>query len=631
MLQRTIHVCVFMAGSLLVMSFPARPHGAVTFTDIASTALPKVMDLRTFGVCVTDYDKDGLEDIYIINHLTTPALLRNKGNSTFSFETLKSGIAVDRDFHGCSWADYDEDADPDLYQTVGAVGGTGTKSNYLYRNSNGVFTDIAASTNVSDPEGRGRSAGWFDFDNDGDLDIFVVNSLRTDAPNTLFRNNGNSTFTEIARSAGVADSVSGEGLSFSDYNNDGFMDIFVTSSQRVFLYRNNAGSGFSDVTQGAGLTIIKNARDSAWADFDNDGDMDLFITSAKGLGDAVYADSGLIAFETREKKGADTLSFTSDGQNTAFDLYLREDRADKQRIFIGRKGAHPRTVPFTLGVSSSIDPLGKPENVRVFYPNVYLVWQDESGVWYVSNEARNADANLPYIFRGFITSDGNFLSHATIGYEPKPETARNYLFKNTGGIFTDITGQAGLSDTRSGQSALWADFDNDSDLDLYIVKSGDVLNEPNSLYLNNGNGTFTESQAGAEAFTAGNGESASLIDMNNDGFMDIVVTNGLDLSAGPYVFLRNNGNSNKWVKIRLIGRSSNRDAVGARVVLKTATKTLVREQNSGAHLRSQNSQVIHFGLGSETIVSLTIYWPSGARQTLYNLDVNRLHEVTETL
>ena len=112
--------------------------------------------------------------------------------------TEEAGLALDQDFHGCAWGDYDEDGDLDLYQTVGAEGGMGLKSNFLYRNDGPTFTDVAEAAGVTDPPGRGRSAAWLDYDNDGNLDLFVGNAARADGPNALFRNLGNGVFANTA-------------------------------------------------------------------------------------------------------------------------------------------------------------------------------------------------------------------------------------------------------------------------------------------------------------------------------------------------------------------------------------------------------------------------------------------------
>ena len=184
-------------------------------------------------------------------------------------------------------------------------------------------------------------------------------------------------------------------------------------------------------------------------------------------------------------------------------------------------------------------------------------------------------------------------------------------------------------------SAAAADFDNDMDVDLYLVCTETVANQPNILLENKGNGTFRKlNHHGAEGSKIGIGNKAMIADYNNDGFLDIFVTNGLGIvspiNQGPYQLFQNSGNENHWLKIKLEGVQSNRDAIGAEVLLKSGGKTQLREQNGKSHYGAQDDIVLHFGLGSNTRVDdITVRWPSGIVQHLYNISADQTLHLTE--
>ena len=250
------------------------------FIDVTTQA--EVGDSGTGnGASWVDYDRDGDLDIFVYNCVSTghqPLLYRNYGG-TFVDVSDSAGITGNFTPHnGCTivWGDYDNDGDPDLYLPMGDF--DATYPNMLFRNNgDGTFTNVADSAGVAD-EGYGRSAAWGDYDNDGDLDLYVVNYW-PDHGNVLFSNNGDGTFTDVTGVAGVADFGAGRMAFWGDYDNDGYLDLAVANgwSGANKVYHNNGNGTFSDVTFEAGLNDTSNTRGGLlWGDYDDDGDLDLY-------------------------------------------------------------------------------------------------------------------------------------------------------------------------------------------------------------------------------------------------------------------------------------------------------------------------------------------------------------------
>jgi hypothetical protein len=232
----------------------------------------------------------------------------------------------------------------------------------------------------------------------------------------------------------------------------------------------------------------------------------------------------------------------------------------------------------------------------------------------------------------------------TNGYSPgatNPPSQPGRLYRNNGNdTFTDVAQSAGVAQNLNSQTVVWADFDNDGDLDLYVTNAGTLStgNQPNFLYSNQGNGTFQDVAVPAGAtgvLDTGMDGGTAFTDVNADGFLDIIITHGLSVYgqvSGPHEVLRNQGNGANWLQVKLIGQQSNRLGLGARVELRTADGMFqMREMNGGVHTYSQDEMLLAFGLNDRTTVSqLTIYWPSGIVQNLTNLTVNQRLTVTES-
>ncbi|MBA3353699.1 MAG: CRTAC1 family protein [Blastocatellia bacterium] len=460
----------------------------------------------TFGNPIWgDFDDDGDLDLFAENHFSRPPYLYlNNGDGTFADIFPTTGIDPRGDRHGSAWVDFDNDGDLDLSITKGANPGLGIKQDELYLNlGGGQFTNIAPEAGVINTFGRGRSVASGDYDNDGQLDLLLGN-LRTDL--VLYRNQGDGTFTDVTLQAGLGHLQYTDAV-FADYNNDGFPDIFCTATiaqnpAEDMLFKNNGDGTFTNVSEQAGILPLINGRTLAWGDYDNDGDLDLYI-------------------------------------------------------------------------------------------------------------ARGTD----------------------VGF-------KQTLYQNNGnGVFTEVTDQAGLGAISNNRAAAWGDFDNDGYLDLYVVNSGSdpVGKGPNYLYRNNQDGTFTDVAASANvaALVTSRGRGAAWADYDQNGFLDLFVTNGeddTDFEEGPQILYHNEGNRNTWLQIKLVGTSSNRQGLGAKVTIQVGQTIQYREMNGASgHFLSQGDEPLHFGLGRARGVSqITVQWPSGQTQILSRIPANQQITVTES-
>ncbi len=477
-----------------------------------------------------DYDNDGHLDIYLVNsgtldrdmqHQRHPnemnILYRNSGDGTFVDVTVAAGLQHNQGYGmGCISADYDNDGDADLY--LANFG-----PNQLYRNNgDGTFTDVTSYARVGDGNWS-VSASFGDFNLDGYLDIYVVNYL--DYPletahacflegvhiycgpheypgirDTLYRNNADGTFTDVTSRAGLHNAGKGLGTLFTDYNNDGYPDIFVANDAVPdFLYRNNQDGTFTDIAVTVGVAYNSEGRSTAsmgiaLGDYDNDGASDLFITNFSLEVNSLFRkdDGGFYTMTTFETGLADP-SFAQLGFGTEF---LDADNNGTLDLFVAN--GH--------------------------------VWDNVSEIT------------------------------PSLSYRQKCQ-----IFENTGvGQFRELSETAGTFFKRP------------------IVARG-----------------------------------AAIGDYNRDGAVDILITS----NGGDPVLLRNDSQTetekNNWVKIQLVGTKSNRDGIGTKVWVRTAATMQYREATCSGSYASGSERILHFGIGSEkTIQSIKVEWQNGHIQML---------------
>ena len=497
------------------------------------------------GVALFDYDGDGWLDIYLVNGAEMPSLVKtgpkywnrlfhNNGDGTFTDVTEHAGVAGAGYGMGAAIGDYDNDGRPDLF--LANVNG----NQLFHNNGDGTFTDVTAKAGLSGGLYNGRkmwsiAAGWFDYNNDGLLDLFVANYCQWDPryepvcmgldgrgychpdsfaplPNSLYRNNGDGTFTDVSTETGIAAVLGkGMGIAFADFDGDGFLDVFVANDNSPNrLFHNLGGKRFEEVGFQAGVA---------------------------------YNDEGIAL----AGMGADFRDLNNDG--------------------------------------------------------------------------------LPDIW------------HTAIENETFP------LFINQGnGSFrndTQASRLATLTRLMSGWSNGAVDLDNDGWKDLVVARSNVLDNiaeiskhfryaEPNSVFRNLGNGRFEDvsASAGADFILSAPHRGLAYGDLDNDGKMDLVVT---ALGAPVKVFRNITKTNHHWILLKLAGTRSNRMGIGAKIRVATDDgRNLYNEATNSTGYAASSDPRVHFGLGASRVIKeIEIRWPSGTRQLLHDVAVDRILEVAE--
>ena len=488
------------------------------------------------GVAVGDIDGDGLLDIYLVSG-HADRLYRNRGGFRFEDVTKQANLGGDAEGQGAAaegrgayFVDYDNDGDQDLFITQVYA------PNRLYQNQgNGTFTDVTAAARLPlRADLISHSAVWFDFDNDGFLDVYIGNygdwlgdelplvqaDSRNGQPNLLFRNNGRGQFDDITSRAGAGDMGWAQAVSHFDVDRDGWQDIYIANDfgQDLILV-NEGGQRFTKQVVSEGRYL--HGMSVSFADINDDGAEDVYVSNIA------------------------TFSFAS--------KYIKPD-ADT-RIAVSQ-----RTT----------------QNMRMIENNLFLV-SDVSGY----REQHHA-----YFDR-----------------------------------------------SREGSGWAWDadffDFDNDGEEDLYILNG----REPNLSYAFERNvlykqveGHFYDVSAASGADFKSNARGAVHADFDRDGDLDIVVNNYRD----DAVVLRNNLQRHNWMRIRLQGSASNRDAIGARVTIHTNAGKQLRTVRGGSGFLSKEESALHFGLKHlRQVDKIEVVWPSGRQQTIKNLPANREHTLVE--
>lgn len=556
-----------LAFSLLFSSFPAgrvNSYGptpgnpaTIKFEEIATkaglrfvtqnspTANKNQVETMVAGVALLDYDGDGYLDIYLVNGAAVPSLqkespaywnrlFRNNHDGTFTDVTERAGLAGAGYGMGVAVGDYDNDGRPDLFLA------NVTGNQLFHNNGDGTFTDVTAKAGLAGAQMNGKKmwsvgAGWFDYNNDGLLDLFVVNycvwevnkdpycalkngmraychpTVYASLHNTLYRNNGDGTFTDVSQETGIAGHMGkGMSVSFADYDGDGFLDAFVANDTTpAFLFHNLGGKRFEEVGVAAGVA---------------------------------YAPDG----STLSGMGSDFRDVNNDG---------------------------------------------RPD------------------IWYTAVEHQS----FP-------------------------------LLINSGhGDFDDLTWASGLQPT-TGMSG-WGngiyDFDNDGWKDLFVARANVLDNiselipsrkypESNSIFRNLGNGKFQEvsAAAGPDFQLEAAHRGAAFGDLDNDGRVDVVVS---VLGGQVKLFHNISDTGNHWVLLKLVGTKSNRMGIGAQIHITTEDgRSQWNEVTTAVGYASSSDSRVHFGLGkNQRIKDLEIRWPSGIKQTLHDLAVDRILTIEE--
>lgn len=501
-------------------------------------------------------------------------------------------------------------------------------------------------------ETMGSGVALFDYDNDGRLDIFVVNGapLKDPTPkgtipqktgpkywNRLYHQKQDGTFEDVTEKAGLEGVGYGMGVAVGDYDNDGYEDLYVTAYGGNKLYHNNGDGTFTDVTEKAGVAGSGWSTSAAWVDLDNDGLLDLIVLRYvqwdfedvwcgehkegfrqychpdifKPIAPFVYHNDGNGHFT--EASGKIGLGKPGKGLGIALADYDRDGKID---IFVANDSM-PEFLYHNKG-SGTFEEVGLVSGVAV----------DGEGHTYAGMGVDFADYNndgLP----GLVVTDLANQMYA--------------LYRNNGdGTFTYESYSSGIGRmtmTHSGWGVRFLDYDNDGWKDLLIAQGHDLdtieLTSPNLRYRepmllarNTGHGFVDVSaDAGSVFREAWVGRGMAIGDIDNDGRLDAVVTT----NDGPLYILHNEtSTTNHWLTLKLVGHKSNRDAIGAEVKLTTANNTQIETVTTASSYLSSSDKRVHFGLGQETSAQkIEIYWPSGIRQSLKNVRADQILEVDE--
>jgi len=467
----------------------------------------------------------------------TDSIIKNEYinvDAHLGFERIIAGDIVNDgiDSYGIAWGDYNNDEYQDVF-----ISSKNNQNNNLYlNNTDGTFLKIASGDIVTNG-GDSECPTWGDYDNDGDLDLFVANWNQS---NFLYNNNGDGSFERILSGDIVNEVGRSIGSAWGDYDNDGFLDLFVSNhyDDENYFFKNWDEGSFQKIEN---IEIVENIGTShgfSWADYNNDGHLDLFIANG----------------------GQNNFLFRNNGDGTFYRALFGD---------IVNDGGNSH------GVS----------------------WGDYNNDGYMDLYVANRGEN-------------------------------DFLYTNNGGgTFTKVTNGAIVNNITNSIGSSWVDYDNDGDLDLYVVNTD---NEDNCLFRNDGNGSFTEVIYGNIVNDAGDSYGVAWADYDKDGDLDFLVANG----GGNNYLYKNAGNSNNWVNIKCVGTKSNTSAIGAKISAKANIygndTWQYREIFGQTGFDSQNSLNVEFGLGDAAVIdSLVIIWPSGIVFDTNNVEVNQFIAIIE--
>jgi hypothetical protein len=504
-------------------------------------------------------------------------------------------------------------------------------------------------------ESTGSGTALIDYDNDGYLDIFLVNGSRLEGfpasstpTNHLFHNNRDGTFTDVTMRAGVGSFGWGQGVCIGDYDNDGFDDLFVTYQGRQnILYHNNGDGTFTDASAKAGLGGLPRnwSTGCAFVDYDHDGRLDLFVAS--------YIDFNLA---TAGLPGSGPNCFS---KGVAVFCGPRGLPAAHSHLYRNQGNGKFADVSAAAGIRNASDCYGLGVLTGDFenrgWPDIYVACDSTPSLLFRNNgdgtfTERGVQAGIAYdedgreqagmgVSAGDYDADGRLDIFKTNFEDDVPD-----LYHNEGDAtfsFRTFDAKLGFNLKYLGWGGGFFDYDNDGWPDIFIA-NGHVYpelekhNHPESpyrqrnlLYHNSGNGRFEDvtSIAGSAFDLRRSGRGAAFGDLDNDGRVDIVVNNQND----PPAFLHNESeNPGHWISIRTVGNKSNHDGIGARATVVTGGRRQIQEVRSGGSYLSQGDLRLHFGLGSATTIDrVEVQWPSGTVDEVDNIPSDRFLTVEE--
>lgn len=483
-----------------------------------------------------------------------------------------------------------------------------------------------------------------DFDGDGWPDIYFVNGRDLyghgiSVTNALYRNNHDGTFSDVTEKAGVPGTGYGLGCVWGDFDNDGFPDLLVTQYGKNVLYHNTGNGTFTDVTDKAGVGGLESGAfhsGATFLDYDRDGWLDLYVGSYVDLGNKRYCKLG----------GVLSSCAPSEYRGSPDALYHNN---------------HDGTFTNATRAAGIYQPNGKNLSVQAAdydndgWPDLFVA-NDGLNAYLYHNEHNGTFKEVGLTTGMAVTARGSVMAAMCISlgdydndgqldlYISDFQRSSDHLWHNDGkGFFDEVSDEAGI--TRPTRDVLsfgggFIDYDNDGWLDIFIANGhvypeveqatpGTHYRQINSLFHNEGNGRFVEvgksSGTGFESPYVGRG--VAFADLDNDGFVDVVIANNGD---APLVLHNSGGSGNQFLNLKLVGKKTNRDAMGARIRVVSGMASQIREIAGGGSYLSQSELRANFGLGKAKRAELVeITWPGGQRQTFRDVEAGKFYLVEE--
>ena len=628
------HFLVAGATGLVLMLCATQAAGQILFTDASAQAGLPESRTPSYGVSVDDIDGDNDPDVFLNNHARRNSLLLNHGDATFVDVTTAfdpEGVwsinpVAWEDAHGAAFADFDNDGDQDLLVSTGQCCDpqflVNDNNRYYYRSIEYGFGD--------DVDRGGRQPIWFDAERDGTLEVAFMTFHAT-----VLRKFDGSQF--IDGLAGTALGCGGTQFgTLLDLTGDDIVDLLCVNSGGPFARAwDLATLPFVEVS--SGIPSVSGVNDVVVGDFDGDLRTDmLLLRGALRPSEVASASNGRV--EAQFVNGNRSFSFSSSGQ-LQVDLDWNKTFNNFSNIRIGEDGVFPPSESFTL---DPVDPVThglKDRDPSSTIPEWYIGFDAATSTW---DFKQYSGGNWVYSYLSIESSAGVSNLEAN-GLTWSDGAQKPILLLNLISGWQDRTNQANLSGQIRCASGAAADFDNDMDLDIYLVCRGGAQNVANIVFENDGNGVFSAvPMAGGAAGDlglalseeAGTGDSVAVADFDLDGRLDLVVTNGLNMRphhvGGGYTQLfKNTSPLRNWLQLDLVGVASNRNGIGAVVIVEAGGKTQRREQNNGYHRWSQSYRRLHVGLGSNAVARVEIKWPSGQVDVHDNVAANAIYRAEE--